>query len=572
MPRRVLQHVRPPVTKEGADVLYVKGDVTVGDGGSFVLEKGGVADFSTFFNVFSLSKWYRYTDIGNLFLEFSCKGKVNVEIIDFSKNDAKTIVVTKADGETSITIPVDVKDGMICARFTALEDSELSGIVFTSDSEQRSLKTCVVTCTYNRPEAVSDNVGRLLDFIKKCGGEFEKDLGIFVVNNGDIDVPVRRDETVRIFDNPNTGGSGGFSRGICEAYAAGYDRVVLMDDDITLDPEAIYRIWSFGSSLTDPYNNIIIGGTMLRADRPLEIHESTAYFDGLLGVSNDGGLVVSTISGCLSFDNGKHSDYNGWWLCSYPRSVANPSNLPLPLFMTWDDAEYGLRCGPDRTVSLNGVAVWHEPFDLKYSPARSYYLVRNLCVMHSVHGKGIFELTRFFFGWTVPRVFSMRYTDAEVGIRAMRDFLRGPDWLCNADPVELNSSLVDLIPNMIPYTGDIPSENENISRAVRWLTLNGQLLPSRGPRSIMVDSTSSVGTYRASSVTQIDGRGMCCTVERDVLRSIGILFRTASCCVRSLIVGSGIIRRYRDKFPAHATELSESGNEQTSPRREIFNR
>ncbi len=36
-------------------------------------------------------------------------------------------------------------------------------------------------------------------------------------------------------------------------------------------------------------------------------------------------------------------DYNGWWMCLIPTAVIKEIGLSLPLFLKWDDAEYGLR-------------------------------------------------------------------------------------------------------------------------------------------------------------------------------------------------------------------------------------
>ena len=36
-------------------------------------------------------------------------------------------------------------------------------------------------------------------------------------------------------------------------------------------------------------------------------------------------------------------DYNGWWMCLIPTTVIREIGLSLPLFIKWDDAEYGLR-------------------------------------------------------------------------------------------------------------------------------------------------------------------------------------------------------------------------------------
>ncbi len=54
-------------------------------------------------------------------------------------------------------------------------------------------------------------------------------------------------------------------------------------------------------------------------------------------------------------------DYNGWWMCMIPRSVAEELGQPLPLFIKWDDADYGLRAGEHGypTVTLPGAAIWH---------------------------------------------------------------------------------------------------------------------------------------------------------------------------------------------------------------------
>ena len=37
------------------------------------------------------------------------------------------------------------------------------------------------------------------------------------------------------------------------------------------------------------------------------------------------------------------ADYNGWWMCLIPRVVLEDIWLSLPVFIKWDDAEYGVR-------------------------------------------------------------------------------------------------------------------------------------------------------------------------------------------------------------------------------------
>ena len=38
-------------------------------------------------------------------------------------------------------------------------------------------------------------------------------------------------------------------------------------------------------------------------------------------------------------------DYNGWWMCLIPTQVIREIGLSLPMFIKWDDAEFGLRAG-----------------------------------------------------------------------------------------------------------------------------------------------------------------------------------------------------------------------------------
>ena len=74
-------------------------------------------------------------------------------------------------------------------------------------------------------------------------------------------------------------------------------------------------------------------------------------------------------------------DYNAWWMCLIPRSVAEDLGLPLPLFIKWDDAEYGLRARSRgyRTATVPGIAIWHMSFLEKddTSDWQAYFHYRN---------------------------------------------------------------------------------------------------------------------------------------------------------------------------------------------------
>ena len=78
-------------------------------------------------------------------------------------------------------------------------------------------------------------------------------------------------------------------------------------------------------------------------------------------------------------------DYNGWWMCLIPTRVIREIGLSLPMFIKWDDAEFGLRAGEAGypTVTLPGVAVWHVPWTEKDDTLdwQAYFHERNRLVV-----------------------------------------------------------------------------------------------------------------------------------------------------------------------------------------------
>ena len=72
------------------------------------------------------------------------------------------------------------------------------------------------------------------------------------------------------------------------------------------------------------------------------------------------------------------------------RRSPRTSGLPLPLFIKWDDAEYGLRARSRgyRTATVPGIAIWHMSFLEKddTSDWQAYFHYRNRYVAAALHG------------------------------------------------------------------------------------------------------------------------------------------------------------------------------------------
>lgn len=64
---------------------------------------------------------------------------------------------------------------------------------------------------------------------------------------------------LRIINQANLGGSGGFARGMYEAVENGSDYALLLDDDVVVEPESIIRLLTFADMCRKP---TIVGGHM----------------------------------------------------------------------------------------------------------------------------------------------------------------------------------------------------------------------------------------------------------------------------------------------------------------------
>jgi galactofuranosylgalactofuranosylrhamnosyl-N-acetylglucosaminyl-diphospho-decaprenol beta-1,5/1,6-galactofuranosyltransferase len=103
------------------------------------------------------------------------------------------------------------------------------------------------------------------------------------------------------------------------------------------------------------------------------------------------------------------------------------------MFFQWDDIEYGLRARAAGfpTVTLPGAGVWHADFAWKnWDDWSRYFSFRNSLITSALHSEFdrrriVDHLSRQLADYLV----SMRYGLAALMIRAVEDFLRGPDVL-----------------------------------------------------------------------------------------------------------------------------------------------
>ena len=136
-------------------------------------------------------------------------------------------------------------------------------------------------------------------------------------------------------------------------------------------------------------------------------------------------------------------DFNGWFMCLIPRQVLEEIGLSLPLFIKWDDLEFGLRAKEAGfpTVTFPGAAVWHIPWTDKNDAVdwQAYFHHRNRFVaalLHSPYPNGG-RLIRESLNHQIKHLVSMQYSTVEIRHQALLDVLAGPHRLHADLPTKL---------------------------------------------------------------------------------------------------------------------------------------
>ena len=320
-------------------------------------------------------------------------------------------------------------------------------------TRQRQGMLSIGITTFNRPDFCVDGLRVLasapdvLDIVDT----------IYVVDQGTQRVADHPDYTeavkgldgrLQVIVQGNLGGSGGFSRAMDETVAAGTsDYVLLLDDDVVTEPESIVRAATFADLARRP---TIVGGHMFSLYDRSVLHafgESVARYNWWWGSAPNTRSEHDFGRQSLRHTPWLHRrvdvDYNGWWMCLLPVSVVRELGLSLPVFIKWDDAEYGLRASEAGypTVSMPGVAVWHVPWQDKNDALdwQAYFHLRNRLVaalLHSPYPHGGSIVTENL-QFQLRHLLSMQYSTAELRLMAVRDVLSGPDHLHRELPGKL---------------------------------------------------------------------------------------------------------------------------------------
>src|SRR6516165_2056433 len=384
------------------------------------ITEGGRVSFGTYFNAFPASYWRRWTDVDSVTLRIRAAGECAI-IVYRSAAKGHSFPVETIQVETDE--PVSVERVLPLAPF-------IDGGWYWFDIVAGPRGTTVIKAEWAVPAEPAppgrislgfttfNRANFMVGHLRTLGASAEVlDLidAVYVIDQGTRHVADHPDfadsakglgDKLRIIEQGNIGGSGGFSRSMDETVRAGdSDYLLILYDRSVLHAYAEHiapRKWWWETS----------PNTKARHDFGRRNLRNTPWLH-----------------------RRGEAEYNGWWMCLIPTKIIKEIGLAIPLFIKWDDAEYAVRAGKKGypTVSMPGVAAWHIPWLDKNDALdwQAYYHIRNrviVALLHSPFKRGG-RLPAESAERQLQALLSMQYSTAALRLLAIEDVLSGPEHL-----------------------------------------------------------------------------------------------------------------------------------------------
>ncbi|WP_433505163.1 glycosyltransferase [Pseudonocardia halophobica] len=556
------------------------------------LTPGTDVSTNTYFGRFHATYWQRWTPVQEITAEFVATGRGQVRLMASDTNKvARTVAVAEVTTESPtsfrLTGPIDRfvdGGGMWLDLATEVGELTVAAVRWTVRAPRLQRPTAAVICTYNRVDDCLNTLEAMSDDVEALAALDH----VYVVDQGSDPLESRErfqqvraglDGRLTYIRQRNLGGAGGFTRGLFEATSGPVEAqrdVLLMDDDVLLEPDVFIRLTAFADCMTTP---AIVGGHMLNLLHPAHLHISAEYADPerlLAGQKMPGGVHEGYLLGRDErllpnvLDRRVDTEYNGWWACLIPATIVERIGLPLPVFFQWDDVEYGYRARAAGfpTISLPGAAIWHADFGWKdWDEWHRFFNIRNALITAALHTRfSVSVVTKQVMTMLGQYLVAMQYGLSATLLEAIEEFLRGPEIL--NDGSADSAARIRRIRSDYPETTSRPiaeaiddfrafpvvrEPGPPSHEALTWLKRAVYLLADRGAaRTGMITAGEAhwwhVSTLGKAVVTDMAETGVRVRT-RDRKRALDLAKRGAAVICRLHREGPGVAERYRAAVP-----------------------
>jgi rhamnopyranosyl-N-acetylglucosaminyl-diphospho-decaprenol beta-1,3/1,4-galactofuranosyltransferase len=248
-----------------------------------------------------------------------------------------------------------------------------------------SERVAAVVVTYNR----ADLLARMLDGLAAMT---RRPDAVIVIDNASTDhtravLDACSDLALQaIHLTDNTGGAGGFHLGVKTAYAQGFDRIWLMDDDVVPAPDCLEVLLGYDApcliAVREDSKGHLVEKAALHFDlaNPLAIRPKTASIDSTYAHRSEMPATVPV----------ENAAFEGFLVS---REVVAEIGLPDPtFFIFYDDVDFVLRArrAGHRVLAVRD-AVLVRQLDFSQQHAldtwKGFYMYRNLFAVHFRYGE-----------------------------------------------------------------------------------------------------------------------------------------------------------------------------------------
>lgn len=514
-----------------------------------------VHDFgATVVNAFDVDAWRTATTLEVLGLRLIVRAgtvEVSVRQIDASGERVELFRLSQSGKGVAIGPAMslaEMQGALLPEIIHASEGADYQIVFITDDPPARPYaRINYVFCTFRRAEYVQRNAQVFRTYLRRWRDHAEA-AHLTVIDNGAsgptaLDCGVTADADVSVFANDNTGGAGGFGRGIYEtAYGAlasqGFTHVCLLDDDIYLTPEMFARNTAMVRYLRP---GIHLGAPMYPASSPNAVPTRSACFGhgyrGTVHPSDQalgGGLDTSRPEDFVRMR--RDPDSTGWWWDCIALEDVHRIGLPYPFFVKMDDVEYGLRLKDAGVRLVIPFSFWvlHDDFEEKYSAAMQYFRFRNRWVLLCQQGlpMGPSALEAEWFQLVREMISARKYEHAQLLLDAMTHFLQGPDHLVRAEK-QILAGIFRIVrheknvpmpqpPNGAQVVNGLALPATRRTQRLNTVTVNNHFMPLR--ENIAIDTSrpfSATDCRRGQTVSYWNSaKGVGYTVTRDSRRAL----------------------------------------------------
>lgn len=476
------------------------------------LQEYSRVQFDTYYNAFSIPLWKERVKLPHACLKISGRGKVIIELWEVSreclgvglygfprKQRARRIVELTEELTTVFELAIadnQELSGLLYPKIIAVENSEVSSLLWTTTCEKRrSVKLGISVTHFNRKHYVIPAIRRIKQDLLTAP-EWSDKIDFVVVDNS-RDLTPQESSDVRVIPNENTGGTGGFMRGLLHyKYATDATHVLFMDDDASLEIESIKRAYQILSYAVE--DNTAVGAALFYEDNPNFLIERGACLSKSwvwVEFHNCEAVAAWDVLNTELAEN-RTTTYMGWWFAAFP--LASTERLVPPFFVRGDDVSFA-QLNDFNIIFGNGIACYAQSFYTKVSGATTYFDTINSFVVNALFNNRKSLIFAQYIRRYIEQLVSGRYGYVEVMRLALKQFGR-----LDAKRFVENSALDPMIPVFKELTSEyclqeldtdaftladrMDRPEGKLRRFGRLLTFNKLFLPLNNKKVVKQDS------------------------------------------------------------------------------------